>query len=815
MGIATTVAGVGAVAGGIKAIGGYKKKKAAKEKQKAAEKALANAQDALANVDTTNPFKDAKNAYEGLENKYADMENKFEGQENQFNQLENKFEGMENAFEDLTVNTQQAEFEAQQNQQQQANIMSQMAGAAGGSGIAALAQSMANQGALQAQKASASIGAQEAQNQKMAAKAEQDINMATAQEGSKLQMAAASEQSRLDTQQRQADMDIQKTQMSADDALQMAEAQGAMQFQTQKAEGQMWSSQMEMDKAKTQIDIAMQQSQQASAEKEAGDKQMWGGIGDMVGGIGKLSDKRLKENIIKIKYSNSGIPIYHFNYKGDSKTWSGAMAQDLIKLGREDAVVTMDNGYYGVKYNLIDVDMKEIKPSPLKQLGATPQEEVNKQKDMTEAGLDILSGAKARKNWEELQISIKDIEPDTMKIRKMKDVALREEARKRYETGDQVALPQAYTNAGFTLVKKYKEELYNALTEDDEKAKGEIKTKLAALGQNVDVIKDMISEFYDDHFETESLLSKGVSQQNISFSTQMYCENPELQVVVAEEQDIINGRTDYYGELVKAENQYAVVQDFYGNLCLINVLEGNKDMFIRDNMKATEYLTFLNETFEKAQEAMASKSAVKIDLGRINYKIDSLFGFNDGTASKAQDELVMMFCHDSEVLRDGSTFRRHLYEHPNIEILNYGGFDWEKLEMRLPLGPGDKGHWTDEISETDKLLLVDAIVNVDNPFFNINLLRTLVKEYYTYKLENAWWKGMGYPEGKLDVMRLKQNELAKARFKKEKAEAAGNGQLKFIFDGKVYPTGMTPEKVKKQEQERAEANKKANPELNQ
>ena len=815
MGIATTVAVVGAVAGGIKAIGGYKKKKAAKEKQKAAEKALANAQDALANVDTTNPFKDAKNAYEGLENKYADMENKFEGQENQFNQLENKFEGMENAFEDLTVNTQQAEFEAQQNQQQQANIMSQMAGAAGGSGIAALAQSMANQGALQAQKASASIGAQEAQNQKMAAKAEQDINMATAQEGSKLQMAAASEQSRLDTQQRQADMDIQKTQMSADDALQMAEAQGAMQVQTQKAEGQMWSSQMEMDKAKTQIDIAMQQSQQASAEKEAGDKQMWGGIGDMVGGIGKLSDKRLKENIIKIKYSNSGIPIYHFNYKGDSKTWSGAMAQDLIKLGREDAVVTMDNGYYGVKYNLIDVDMKEIKPSPLKQLGATPQEEVNKQKDMTEAGLDILSGAKARKYWEELQISIKDIEPDTMKIRKMKDVALREEARKRYETGDQVALPQAYTNAGFTLVKKYKEELYNALTEDDEKAKGEIKTKLAALGQNVDVIKDMISEFYDDHFETESLLSKGVSQQNISFSTQMYCENPELQVVVAEEQDIINGRTDYYGELVKAENQYAVVQDFYGNLCLINVLEGNKDMFIRDNMKATEYLTFLNETFEKAQEAMASKSAVKIDLGRINYKIDSLFGFNDGTASKAQDELVMMFCHDSEVLRDGSTFRRHLYEHPNIENLNYGGFDWEKLEMRLPLGPGDKGHWTDEISETDKLLLVDAIVNVDNPFFNINLLRTLVKEYYTYKLENAWWKGMGYPEGKLDVMRLKQNELAKARFKKEKAEAAGNGQLKFIFDGKVYPTGMTPEKVKKQEQERAEANKKANPELNQ
>ena len=89
---------------------------------------------------------------------------------------------------------------------------------------------------------------------------------------------------------------------------------------------------------------------------------------------------------------------------------------------------------------------------------------------------------------------------------------------------------------------------------------------------------------------------------------------------------------------------------------MINVIDGNKDMFIRNNLKATEYLTFLNETFEQAQEANAGKEAVKIDLGRIEYKIDSLFGYNDGTASKEQNELVMMFCHDSEVLRDGSTF---------------------------------------------------------------------------------------------------------------------------------------------------------------
>lgn len=81
--------------------------------------------------------------------------------------FKNPYANMENTMEDLTVNTQQAQFEAQQNQQNQANIMQGMQGAAGGSGIASLAQAMANQGQLTAQKASASIGMQESQNQKL------------------------------------------------------------------------------------------------------------------------------------------------------------------------------------------------------------------------------------------------------------------------------------------------------------------------------------------------------------------------------------------------------------------------------------------------------------------------------------------------------------------------------------------------------------------------------------------------------------------------------------------------------------------------
>jgi len=81
----------------------------------------------------------------------------------------NTYANLENKFEDITVNQQQAQFEAQQNQQQQANLMNQMNAAAGGSGIAALAQAMANQGQLASQRAAASIGMQEAQNQKLVA----------------------------------------------------------------------------------------------------------------------------------------------------------------------------------------------------------------------------------------------------------------------------------------------------------------------------------------------------------------------------------------------------------------------------------------------------------------------------------------------------------------------------------------------------------------------------------------------------------------------------------------------------------------------
>jgi hypothetical protein len=77
----------------------------------------------------------------------------------------NAYANMENTMEDLTVNQGQAQFAAEQQQQALANTMSGLQGAAGGSGIAALAQSLAGQQSQNLRTASVSIGQQEQANQ--------------------------------------------------------------------------------------------------------------------------------------------------------------------------------------------------------------------------------------------------------------------------------------------------------------------------------------------------------------------------------------------------------------------------------------------------------------------------------------------------------------------------------------------------------------------------------------------------------------------------------------------------------------------------
>ena len=136
----------------------------------------------------------------------------------------------ENTMEDLTVNTQQADFVAQQQQQGMANTMDSLQGAAGGSGIAALAQSLGNQQTANAQAASASIGSQEAGNQ-------------------------------------------------------MAERQMAGQLQQQELSGAYASRAAEKDKTDTMLGMSQQRLGAANAARDSATKSIIGGVTGMAGSL--------------------------------------------------------------------------------------------------------------------------------------------------------------------------------------------------------------------------------------------------------------------------------------------------------------------------------------------------------------------------------------------------------------------------------------------------------------------------------------------------------------------------------------------------
>ena len=96
---------------------------------------------------------------------------------------------MENTAEDLTVSSRAAEFQMERGEQQRVNIMDSLRNVSGGSGIAALAQTLANQGVLQATQVSAQIAQQERQNQLMQAQQANQLQMAERQGMSSADMA--------------------------------------------------------------------------------------------------------------------------------------------------------------------------------------------------------------------------------------------------------------------------------------------------------------------------------------------------------------------------------------------------------------------------------------------------------------------------------------------------------------------------------------------------------------------------------------------------------------------------------------------------
>jgi hypothetical protein len=188
------VQGLAGIAGGI--IGSGKRKR----EQKAAQAEFNKNKQRMENADTSNPY-----------------------------------ENMENTMEDLTVNTQQADFVAQQQQQGMANTMDSLQGAAGGSGIAALAQSLGNQQTANAQAASASIGAQESQNQ-------------------------------------------------------MAERSQAGQLQMQERKGDLISRAQEKDKTDTMLGMSQQRLGAANDARDAATKSIIGGVTGMAKGAMGMID---------------------------------------------------------------------------------------------------------------------------------------------------------------------------------------------------------------------------------------------------------------------------------------------------------------------------------------------------------------------------------------------------------------------------------------------------------------------------------------------------------------------------------------------
>ena len=142
----------------------------------------------------------------------------------------NLYSNLENTMEDLTVNTQAADFTAQQQAQGLSNIMGSMNQAAGGSGIAALAQSLAGAQSQNLQRASANIGQQERANQ-----------------------AAA--------------------------------AQQAGNLQLYEAKGELISRDAEQEKVETMFGMAQGKLAEKKAAFDAGEAKLMGGIGGVAGGI--------------------------------------------------------------------------------------------------------------------------------------------------------------------------------------------------------------------------------------------------------------------------------------------------------------------------------------------------------------------------------------------------------------------------------------------------------------------------------------------------------------------------------------------------
>lgn len=236
-------------------------------------------------------------------------------------QFENPYGNMENYYEDMTVDTTAADYQMRQGQQQRSNIMNQLRGVAGSSGIGGLAQALANQGTLQAGQVSAQLSQQERQNAMMAAKGASAADMAQRGGAAMVQSAEMQRQSTL--------LGIEYGGMAGANA------------GVQAAYGNQMSA---FGASANMIGTQMQVAGQIT--------------GEVIGAAAKYSDRKLKKNINKIGKSPSGLNIYSFEYK-NSKYGEGLFQGVMSDEIPQEAVGTRD-GYDTVDYSMLDVEFKQI-----------------------------------------------------------------------------------------------------------------------------------------------------------------------------------------------------------------------------------------------------------------------------------------------------------------------------------------------------------------------------------------------------------------------------------------------------------------------
>lgn len=88
-----------------------------------------------------------------------------------------------------------------------------------------------------------------------------------------------------------------------------------------------------------------------AAQQQASSAKMGGLFGLLSGGIGLLSDRDAKENIVRVGILDNGLFVYRYNYRGDNETHIGLIAQEVEK-AIPHAVRTGEDGFKRVRYDL-------------------------------------------------------------------------------------------------------------------------------------------------------------------------------------------------------------------------------------------------------------------------------------------------------------------------------------------------------------------------------------------------------------------------------------------------------------------------------